>query len=153
MTATTERRRRPRRSPCGTNRGSVLMLMPAAVVIVLLLGAIAVDSAIVYLEQRQAYNVAFDAANDAAGAAIDRDIARRSGEIVYDPGRVREVAAATVAAAGLDELTLIDARNDDGTIVVTVEVRVKRLFGQAFGAESARSLTISARALGEVRGP
>jgi len=47
----------------------VLMLMPAAVLIVLLLGAIAVDSAIVYLRQRQAYNVAFDAANDAAGAA------------------------------------------------------------------------------------
>ena len=52
------------------SRGSVLMLMPAAVLIVLLLGAIAVDSAIVYLRQRQAENIAFDAANDAAGAGL-----------------------------------------------------------------------------------
>lgn len=130
------------------------MLMPVAVVIVLLLGAVAVDSAIVYLGQRQAYNVAFDAANDAAGAGIDRDVARTTGELVYDPERVRDVAEAAIAASGVDEVTLVSAApgSDDG-VAVTVETRVRRLFGPAFGAASSETVRITARATGEVRVP
>ena len=134
-----------------SEHGSVLMLMPAAVVITLLLGAIAVDSAIVYLEQRQAYNVAFDAANDAAGAGVDRDALRSTGEIVYDPGRVRRIAAETVAAASADEVVLIDAAPDGDAVAVTVEVRVRRLLGQAFGGRSSEVLRLTARAGGELR--
>lgn len=130
----------------------MLMLMPAAVVIVLLLGALAVDAAIVFLEQRQAYNVAFDAANDAAGAAIDRGELRRSGAVVYDPARVRAVAAESVAAADAHELVLVDAAPDGaGGVEVTVRVRVQRMFGQAFGARSSDALEISARVDGTTR--
>ena len=136
-----------------TERGSVLMLMPAAIVIVLLLGAIAVDSAIVYLEQRQAYDVAFDAANDAAGAGLDRDIARTTGELVYDPGRVREIAAGTVAATEMEGVTLAAARVDQGRIEVVVDVRVQRLFSQAFGGRSPDTVRVVARAEGEMRDP
>lgn len=135
------------------NRGSVLMLMPAAVVIVLLLGAIAVDSAIVYLEQRQAYNVAFDAANDAAGAGVDRRRVRTTGEFVYDPGRVRELAAAAVEASDVEGLTLVSATPEGDGVEVTVQVRVERLFGQAFGGRSSETLTLTARAAGAVRVP
>ncbi len=134
-------------------RGSVLMLMPAAIVIVLLLGAIAVDSAIVYLEQRRAYNVAFDAANDAVGAGLDRDIVRTTGEFVYDVGRVQAVAAATVEASEMDRLRLVSAAVEDGTIEVVVDVRVQRLFGQAFGDRSSETVRVAARAGGEVRDP
>lgn len=136
-----------------SSRGSVLMLMPAAVVIVLLLGAIAVDSAILYLEQRQAYNVAFDAANDAAGAGIDRDVARTTGELVYDPSRVRAVAEATVDASATDGLTLVSAVPEGAGVAVTVEVRVRRLFVQAFGGRSTETIRLTARATGETRGP
>lgn len=129
------------------------MLMPAAVVVVLLLGAIAVDSAIVYLEQRQAYNVAFDAANDAAGAGVDRDRLRTTGEYVYDPGRVRELAEAAVDASEVDGLTLVSATTDGDGVAVTVDVRVRRLFGQAFGGASSETLRLTARARGEVRSP
>lgn len=132
-------------------RGSVLMLMPAAVLIVLLLGAIAVDSAIVYLGQRQAYNVAFDAANDAAGAGFDLDAARTSGEIVYDPDRVAALAAQAVAAAGIDDLELVSAEPDGAGVVVTVRRTVRHLFVQALGDPSRDVLTISARVEGEVR--
>ena len=135
-------------------RGSVLMLVPAGVVIVLLLGAIAVDAAIVYLEQRQAYNIAFDAANDAAGAGLDRDELRGSGDLVFDPAAVRAIAADTVAAAEVDGLTLVDAVPDgNGGVTVTVRVHVKRLFSQAFGARSSEDLEITARVGGEVRRP
>ena len=129
------------------------MLMPAAVVIVLLLGAIAVDSAIVYLEQRQAYNVAFDAANDAAGAGLDRDRLRTTGEYVYDPGRVRELAEEAVDASEVHGLTLVSARADGDGVAVIVDVRVRRLFGQAFGGRSSETLRLTARATGEVRSP
>lgn len=137
----------------GSDRASVLMLMPAAILIVFLLGAIAVDSAIVYLEQRQAYNVAFDAANDAAGAGLDRDLVRSTGQFVYDPGRVREVAAATVAASEADDLSLVSARIDAGVVEVVVDVRVQRLFGQAFGGRAAETIRVVARADGELREP
>ena len=132
-------------------RGSVLMLMPAAVLIVLLLGAIAVDSAIVYLGQRQAYNVAFDAANDAAGAGVDLGEVRSSGEIVYDPDRVAAIASQAVAAAGIDDLELVSAEPDGTGVVVTVRRTVKHLFVQALGDPSRDVLTISARVEGEVR--
>lgn len=134
-------------------RGSVLMLMPVAVLIVLLLGAIAVDSAIVYLGQRQARNVAFDAANDAAGAGLDLDAARTSGEIVYDPDRVRAIAAQAVAAAGIDDLELVSAVPDGDGVVVTVRRTVAHLFVQALGDPARDVLTISARADGQVHRP
>ena len=139
------------RRTTGTERGSVLMLMPAAVLIVLLLGAIAVDSAIVYLGQREAYNVAFDAANDAAGAGLDLEAARTSGEIVYDPDRVEAIAARSVAAAGFDDLELVSAVPDGDGVVVTVRRTVEHLFVQALGEPASDTLTISARVEGEVR--
>lgn len=134
-----------------TERGSVLMLMPAAVLIMLLLGAIAVDSAIVYLGQRQAYNVAFDAANDAAGAGFDLEVARTEGEIVYDPDRVEALAAQAVAAAAIGDLELVSAQVDGTGVVVTVRRTVKHLFVQALGDPARDVITISARADGEVR--
>ncbi len=127
------------------------MLMPAAVLIVLLLGALAIDSAIVYLGQRQAHDVAFDAANDAAGAGFDLDAARTRGEIVYDPDRVEAIAAQAIAAAGIDDLELVSARTDGTGVVVTVRRTVRHLFVQALGNPASDVLTISARADGEVR--
>lgn len=132
-------------------RGSVLMLMPAAVVIVLLLGAIAVDSAITYLKQRQAYNVAFDAANDAAGAGFDLDEARTSGELVWDPVQITALAEDAVAASGLAGVELVSARPDGEGVVVTVAITVEHLFVQVFGNPARDTLTISARTDAEVR--
>lgn len=135
-------------------RGSVMMLMPAAVVIVLLLGAITVDSAIVYLAQRQAYNVAFDAANDTAGAAFDAAAARNEGVIVYRPDRLRAVAGQSVAGAAVNGLRLESVTAaTDGTVSVVVEYQVDRLLSPAFlsGADETRQIT--ARSSGELRAP
>lgn len=129
------------------------MLMPAAVLIVLLLGAIAVDSAIVHLRQRQALDVAFDAANDAAGAGLDVARVRERGEIAYDPSRVEEVAGQTVEAAGIDGLRLVSAAVDGDAVVVTVAVTVEHLFVQVFGNSASDTITVDARAEGQVRRP
>jgi len=129
------------------------MLMPAAVLIVLLLGALAVDSAIVYLRQREAYNVAFDAANDAAGAGFDLEVAREEGEVVYDPDRVTALARQAVDASGLDDVELVRARVDGGDVVVTVAVTVEHLFVQVFGDPARDRLEIDARVGAELRRP
>ncbi|WP_436792678.1 hypothetical protein [Actinospongicola halichondriae] len=129
------------------------MLMPAAVLIVLLLGAIAIDSAIVYLGQRQAYNVAFDAANDAAGAGFDPDVARRTGDIVYDPTRVEAIAADAIDAAGIHDLRLVATSIDDGVVSVTVEIEIDHLLVQAFGRDADEAIRMTARAGGQTRRP
>lgn len=129
------------------------MLMPAAVLIVLLLGTIAVDSAIVYLGQRQAYNVAFDAANDAAGAGFDAGVARETGEIVYDPVRVESLAAEAVAASAIRDLRLVSTSIDGADVSVTVEIEIDHLFVQAFGRAGDQPLQMTATATGETRGP
>lgn len=129
------------------------MLMPAAVLIVLLLGAIAVDSAIVYLGQRQAYNVAFDAANDAAGAGFDADVARNKGAIVYDPVRVDAVATDAVAASSVRDLRLVSTTIDGDTVAVTVEIEIDHLFVQAFGRDANEPIRMTARVRGQTQGP
>ncbi|HEX2042036.1 MAG TPA: hypothetical protein VHF24_05295 [Acidimicrobiales bacterium] len=97
----------------------MLLLFPAAVLIVVVLAAIAVDGAIAFLGQREVANAVVAAANDAAGAGIaDRAFYRESTvdldpsavavlaeervRTVLDPGRFHrlEVDVAVVRAAG-----------------------------------------------------
>ena len=143
---TADRRRR--------DRGSVMMLMPAGIVIMLLLGAIAVDSAIGFLAQRQALNIADDAANDAAGAAVRLSSLREDGATVLDPERARSVAARSVHSAtsgGADvQLESVEILDDD-SVAVTVSIEVDRLFGRAFGAGD-DLITVTATAEGR-QGP
>lgn len=130
------------------------MLMPAAVVIVVLLGAIAVDSAIAYLAQRQALNIAFDAANDAAGAGYDRDRVRDDGSIVFEAARVEAIARETVAASAA-EVDVVAVSIDDTTAAVTVTVRYRRqrMIGQAFGASADEMQTVSATVTNQMVSP
>jgi hypothetical protein len=81
-------------------RGSSLILMPAGVLVVLVLASIAVDMAIVHLRQRQAFDLAAGAANDAATAAAD-EVALRSGEFRLDPAQARAIVERVVAASSL----------------------------------------------------
>lgn len=87
-----------RRSP--DERGSVLMLVPAGVLIVFVLASIAVDMSLVHLRKRQAFDLASAAANDAATAGADQ-AALRSGSYVIEPGSARTVVADVVGASEL----------------------------------------------------
>ena len=57
------------------------MLMPAAVLVMMLLGAIALDAAAIRMQSRELRNVARSAANDALSAAVDVGHLRETGEI------------------------------------------------------------------------
>lgn len=133
------------------DRGSVLMLMPAGVLVVLMLAAIAVDLSLVFLRQRQASATAADIANDLATAALDVDELRRNGTFTLDPDRARRLGEALADASDLREDLLavqIDVV-DDTTVRVTIEAAVEYLFasivpGAAEGTEVRATATATA---------
>ena len=96
----------------GRSRGTVLMLMPAALLIVLILGSIAVDFAVVQMRQRELYNIADAAANDACTYGIDLVYLRATGEVLLDPALVERSVGLTLAAHHLDpDGVMIDVEN------------------------------------------
>jgi Flp pilus assembly protein TadG len=134
--------------------GSVLMLVPAAVLVLVVLGAIAVDSAVAFLGQREASNAAAAAANDAAAALSDASF-YGSGALVVDQGRARSVAAAAVSARSSRGLVVDDiaVQVDGPAVCVTVRATVPYIFGRGLpGAAHAARVTGRAAAMA-VAGP
>lgn len=108
------------------------MLAPAGVLVLFLLGALSVDSAVAFLAQRRLADVAVAAANDAAGAGLDVDALRRGGpgaeEARIDPVLADRIARQVVAQADLGGVRL-----DPASVSVTVVGRrvTVRLAGTA----------------------
>ena len=115
-------------------RGSVLALMPAAALVFMMLGSVAVDSALAYLGEREASNLAAAVANDAATKGIDIARFYASGELALDPARVQAVADQAVRTndgGHLEDLTIETEVVGSDRIVVRVRARVRSLFARA----------------------
>jgi hypothetical protein len=84
------------------NRGSVLMLMPAALLVVFVLGSISLEFAAVSMRQRSLYNAADAAANDAATYSLDQFVLRTTGEAVLDPMLVERAIELSLRAQGVE---------------------------------------------------
>jgi hypothetical protein len=123
------------------------MLVPAGFLVVLILASIAIDMSIVQLRQRQAFDIASAAANDAAGAG--GDVVRHDGGDAFriDQDRASRVARQVVAASDIAPLVT------DGPVVtvsgrqveVELSVRASSIFARAIpGAPD--GLTVRARA-------
>ena len=114
-------------------RGSVLMLMPAAVLIFIVLGALCVDYGAVYVAQRDLANAGAAAANDAATQSIDLDVFYATGDVVLDERRAEDVARRSVAAKGLDHLAPVveDVAIDGTSVTVTIRGRASHIFAKA----------------------
>lgn len=127
-------------------RGSVLMLMPAAVLVVILLGSLAVDRAVVFGAQRDLINTAQAAANDAVTLGVDVEAVRMGGELRYD--RVRIDDAIHRAVAGDAGVIVTGWTIDGDQLVVHLEKRVEYVFAKGVpgGADS-----IVVRATGRAR--
>ena len=114
--------------------GTVLMLMPVAVLIMFVLGAITVDPTAVHAGQKDLLAAATDAANDAATAGLDEAALRAGRGYQLDPSRVWLVAIDALATKGiLDNLvTGPDVTiNSDGSVTVSLAKRVPHLFARA----------------------
>lgn len=126
-------------------RGSVLMLMPAAVLIVLVLGALAVDRAVVFGAQRDLINTAQAAANDAVTLGIDVDQVRAGGDVQYDPARIEAAIRRSLSQADGAVLTGWTIQGDQ--LVVRLEKRVEYVFTKGVpGAPDTAVVRATARA-------
>jgi hypothetical protein len=135
----------------GRERASVLMLMPAGVLVVLLLGAIAFDLSLVFLRQRQASSLAVDLANDLATAALDEMAFRSDGVFRLDPERAEDLGTGLAAASDLaDEIREVEIEVvEPDTVTVRVVLEVEYVFaralpGAADGTTVAASATVQA---------
>lgn len=146
VTATATLRRRG-------ERASVLMLMPAGVLVVLLLGSIAFDLSLVFLRQRQASSLVVDVANDLATAALDEGAFRRDGEYRLDPDRAGALGVELVEASDLAPLVReveVDVVGPD-EVAVRVVLQVDYVFARAIpGASEGTTVTATATAVAEV---
>jgi hypothetical protein len=118
----------------GRERGSVLMLMPAAILVMVVLGAITVDLTVARLGQRELIAAAADAANDATTVGIDQATLRAGGGTTIDPGRAERAVWASLDAKGLlDDLAAPPAVTvtNDGTVEVRLVRRVPYIFAKA----------------------
>ena len=111
------------------------MLMPAAALIFLVLGAICVDYGGAYLAQRELSNAAAAAANDAASQAIDLPHLYDTGEIRLIESVARRIAERSVESKGLDRLnahvTDVVISADGKRVQVVVAGRSRYLFAVA----------------------
>lgn len=107
--------------------------MPAAVLVLLVLGALAVDAGAVFLAHRQLANAAVAAANDAASVAVDVDRFYADGSVRLLAVEAQRVADETVARAGLGHLSDVRpvATVHDGVVEVTITAQAHHLFSAA----------------------
>jgi Flp pilus assembly protein TadG len=122
-------------------RGSTLLLFPAAVLIVVVLAAMAVDTSIAFLAQRELANATEAAANDAASRAIADPAFYRDDRVELSAAAVAEVAEERVRQLVDGDrhhgLTVrADARPPTGagcpwTVRVEASSRVDHLFARA----------------------
>ena len=122
------------------------MLMPAAVLIVVVLGAIAIDRAVVFGAQRELILEAQAAANDAAAIGADPGAIRDgTAEVRLDRGRVGR--AIEESLVGVDDLVDVRWRVEGDEVVVVLEQRVEYVFTKGVtGAMDTTTVVATARA-------
>lgn len=117
-----------------STRGSVLLLMPVGVLIMLTLGAITIDLVIVRVAQRDLIDAATDAANDAVAVGFDEAMWRVGAGYRLDEARVEYTVYSVLGSKGLldrldrpPEIEIVD----DNTVTVRLARRVPHVFAKA----------------------
>lgn len=136
------------------------MLMPAGVLIVMILGALAVDSAILFLGERELADLTAAAANDAATVALDEETFYRCGQLRLVQTEAEQVAATVAAARTSDAVTdvqvgtQIDNAVTPPQVTVSATGNVRLVFTPAVpGSTRSRSVAARSVAVPEPLGP
>lgn len=114
-------------------RGSALLLVPAGLLIVVLLGAVAFDVSRLYLARRELVDIAASAANDIAAAAIEGAAYRSSGDLRWSQARAEAALGEALARRGLDGNVRGTVRLEAASsphVEVVLEADVRWLFAQ-----------------------
>jgi len=122
----------------GRERGTILLIFPAAVLVMFLLGAIVIDVALTQVRGRELEAVAGSAANDAL-AALDVAALREGRGVVIDEGNARARVAAAVANGPLpqavtEQVTISVDPQGRTVIAVTLRLDVELVMAPAVGS-------------------
>ena len=132
------------------DRGTVLMLMPAAVLVLLMLGGIAFDYAHLFLAKRELSSVAEAAANDAVTHGVDQASVRRGDGFALDAALVVDSVAASVADHSPDLHFIGDPQVEmlsPTEVRVTITASIDYVFTRAVpGVAKAATVTVTATA-------
>jgi hypothetical protein len=132
-----------------TERGSVLMLVPAGFLVLIILAALAVDSAATYLGQQQLHDSLVAAANDAVTAGLSNRSFYSNGAVVLDPGAVGRVVCLTIAAQSDNDLHGLTVRMavDGASVRLQGTATVEAVFGRAIPRFGHRHVRADVRAV------
>jgi hypothetical protein len=134
------------------DRASTLLLFPAAVLVVMLLSAIAVDMTQLHTAQIDLDDAVHTAADDGA-SMIDIDLLRSTGAVAIDLDAARRTIVADLDDASLTGApgrVTVTAGPRPGTLRVIATRRVRRLFGSVVPGLDP-TITVSATVIAEIR--
>jgi hypothetical protein len=141
------------------DRGSVLALVPAGFLVLIALGALAVDSAVAYQGQQQLHDALVAAANDAASSAIDHSAFYGSGSVVISLPVAQQVVCRSLVQQHDSQLHQVKLwlGVNGAELRVMGEAKVDAVFGRAipgFGTRQVRAVVdaVAATAPGQQPG-
>ena len=129
-------------------QGTVLMLMPALLLVLLLLGAIAVDSSIAFMAQRDLVAAAGDGSNDAGSLALDTAALLGRGVVSMRPADVVDAVVDGLRRSGLEDAVVdeVSLASDGRSAEVRVRRAVRLLFTALIpGAPSTTTVSATVR--------
>jgi hypothetical protein len=137
-----------------SERGSVLALVPAGFLVLLILGALAVDNGAAYLGQRELESNLQAAATDAAGAAVADGAFYGQGAVEIDPAQAAHVVCQDLAAQGASTLldTTVKMVVVGTAVFVQGHAEVAAVFGSRIPGFARRPISAEATAVAE-QGP
>ncbi len=129
-------------------RGSVLALVPAGFLVLMLLAALAVDSAVAYQGQHALHDALAAAANDAVTAGLDNRSFYTSGTVSFDPAAIDSAVCRSVSAQGLGSLhgLRLAVATSGRSVRVEASATVEAVFGRWIPGFGTRPVSSSADA-------
>ncbi len=113
-------------------RGTVLLMFPAALMVMVILGAIVVDVGYTTIRGRELRAVAASAANDSL-AALDIVELRTTGQTVIDGAAARRIVAEAIASGPLPDARIVDVAINRFEIAVTLALDLELVMAPALG--------------------
>ena len=125
------------------DRGTVLLLFPAAVLVMVVLGAMVIDVGLITLRGRELQAVAASAANDSL-AALDEVVLRTYGIVSINQAQAHAIVTTAVANGPLPQAKIVSIAVNELQISVTLALDVELVMAPALGDLNQVTLTRSA---------
>ncbi|MDE0066934.1 MAG: hypothetical protein OXN44_08685 [Acidimicrobiaceae bacterium] len=121
-------------------------MFPAALLVMVVLGAIVIDVGYTTVRGRELRAVAASAANDSL-AALDIATLRATGAAVIDEGVAHRIVAQAVALGPLPDARVVDVEINGFAIAVTLQLDIQLVMAPALGDLKQVTLQRTARAV------